>query len=90
MSDETITQIDYALRGAASCCFRGKYESSSGVTSFPHILIKQQSITLVDSGREISAGSYIASIDETYYTYTVQGGDDIDDIGNGIAAAVAE
>ena len=40
--------------------------------------------------RGISAGrSYIASIDEIYYTYTVQGGDDIDDIGNGIAAAVA-
>ena len=43
---------------------------------------------MVDSGRGISAGrSYIASIEEIYYIYTVQGGDDIY-IGNGIAAAV--
>ena len=47
-------------------------------------------ITLVDSGRAIGAGrDYIASIDEIYYTYTVQAGDNLDDIGNGIAAAVS-
>ena len=89
--DETITQIDYALRGAASgVVSEASMNLPPGVTLVPTYFNQTTTITLVDSGRGISAGrSYIASIDEIYYTYTVQGGDDIDDIGNGIAAAVA-
>ena len=89
--NETITEIDYALRGAAAgVVSEASMNLPPGVTAETSYFNQITTILLVDSGRGIGAGrSYIASIDEIYYTYTVQAGDNIDDIGNGIAAAVS-
>ena len=89
--DEIITDIDYALRGAATgVVSEAGMNLPPGVTAETSYFNQITTITLVDSGRGIAAGrSYIASIDEIYYEYTVQAGDNLDDIGNGIAAAVS-
>ena len=89
--NEVIRDIEYVLRGAASgVVSEASMNLPNGITIETEYFNQTTTITLIDSGRGIGAGrDYIASIDEVYYTYTVQPGDNLDDIGNGIAAAVS-
>ena len=88
--NETITDIEYAIRGAATgVVSEPSMNLPDGIVAETEYYIQTTTITLIDSGRGVAAGrNYIASIDEIYYTYTVQAGDDLDAIGDGIAAAV--
>ena len=89
--NETITDIDYVLRGAAAgVVSEASMNLPDGITVETNYFNQTTSITLLNSGRGIFAGrNYIIAIDEIYYTYSVQAGDDIDAIGNGISTAIS-
>ena len=89
--NQTITDIEYVLRGAATgVVSQASMNLPNGITVETEYFIQTTTITLSNSGLGIGAGrDYIASIDEVYYTYTVQAGDNLDDIGNGISASVS-